>query len=287
MHRIAVMLLLGAGVALQLGCSAVMSRATGRVADNLSAALVDHNDPETVRQGAPAFLLLVDGLIEGDPDNSGLLLAGARLYGTYASVFVDDRERAAVLAERARAYGWQAACLEVPATCGVWDAPYGDFEAVIAAVPAKHIAALHGAAAAWATWIQANRSDWVAVADKARVEAMMARVVALDESWDRGSAHLFLGVLATLLPEAMGGKPEVGRRHFERAVELSGGRNLMAKVLFAREYARLVFDRSLHDRLCQEVIGADPVEEGMTLSNTLARQEAAALLRDGNDYFGE
>ena len=39
-----------------------------------------------------------------------------------------------------------------------------------------------------------------------------------------------------------------------RAVEISGGRNLMAKVLFARHYARLVFDQGLHDRLLGEVL---------------------------------
>ncbi len=51
------------------------------------------------------------------------------------------------------------------------------------------------------------------------------------------------GILATLLPEAMGGKPEQGRADFERVIELSDGRNLMAKVLLADSYARLVFDR--------------------------------------------
>ncbi len=94
-------------------------------------------------------------------------------------------------------------------------------------------------------------------------------------------------MLATLIPEAMGGKPEEGRQHFERAIELSGGRDLMAKVLLARQYARLVFDRELHDRLCHEVIDADPVESGFTLSNTLAQEEATRLLEDSEDYFGE
>ena len=90
-----------------------------------------------------------------------------------------------------------------------------------------------------------------------------------------------------MLPEASGGKPEQGRADFERVVELSNGKNLMAKVLLARSYARLIFDRELHDRLCREVIDADPVAPGLTLTNTLAQGEAEALLDSSEDYFGD
>jgi hypothetical protein len=116
---------------------------------------------------------------------------------------------------------------------------------------------------------------------------MMRRVVALDESYEGGAAHLYLGILATLLPEAMGGHPEEGREAFERVIELSGGRHLMAKVLIAEKYARMVFDRELHDRLCREVIEADPEAPSLTLVNVLAQTRARQLLEDSEDYFGE
>ena len=127
--------------------------------------------------------------------------------------------------------------------------------------------------------------DWDAIADLPRVEAMLERVVALDEGYDRGQAHLYLGVMRTLLPPALGGRPREGRAHFERAIALSKGRNLMAKVEFARRYARLVFDQAMHDRLLREVLEADPREPGLTLSNTLARQQARQLLATSEDYF--
>jgi hypothetical protein len=59
----------------------------------------------------------------------------------------------------------------------------------------------------------------------------------------------------------------------------------MAKVLYARSYARLVFDRPLHDRLLGEVLAADPQAPGLTLSNTLARDEARGLLDEADEYF--
>lgn len=269
------------------GCSSIMSSATTSLADSLTGAILNQNDPETVRQGAPAYLLLIDGLIADNPESTNLLLAGASLYSSYAGAFVEDRDRAAKLSEKGRDYGWRAMCTSDRSACKSWSAPYGEFEKVVSEMGVKELPVLYGAGAAWATWITANKSDWAAVADKARVDAMMRRVVELDDSYDEGSAYMYLGVLATILPEAMGGKPEEGRLAFERAIELSGGRNLMAKVLLAEDYARLVFNAELHDRLCREVIDADPEAPGLTLINTLAQEKARALLADSSDYFGD
>ena len=113
----------------------------------------------------------------------------------------------------------------------------------------------------------------------------MRRVVELDEAYERGGAHLYLGILATLVPPALGGKPEQAREHFERAIALSRGRDLMVKVQYAERYARLVFNRGLHDRLLQEVVQADASEPGLTLLNTLAKEQAQQLLASANSYF--
>lgn len=278
---------LAAVAVLTSGCSSVVSSTTSRLADSLADALVNQNDPETVRQGAPAYLVLLDGLIAEDPDNSDVLLAGAQLYSNYAGAFVEEPARAKRLALKGRDYGLAGLCALRRRTCGVWTRPYEEFEATIDSLGSKEVSALFTAAGAWATWIQANRDDWVAIADKARVDAMIRRVVEIDPDYQRGAPFVYLGVLDTLVPEAMGGKPEQGRAYFERAIELSSGRNLIAKVLLARQYARLTFDRELHDRLCQEVIDADATEPGLTLANTLAQEEAARLLEESEEYFGE
>ncbi len=274
-------------VAALCGCSAFVSKASWPLADNLLAAILDQPDPETVRQGAPAYLLLVDGLIHGAPESEALLRAGAQLYAAYASAFVTEPERARLLAATARTYGLRALCRASRRACGIEQLPFDEFAAALARLRRADVPALHAAAAAWAGWIQANSSDFRAVADTARVRAMMERVVVLDEGWDGGSAHLYLGVLDTLLPPALGGRPEEGKAHFQRAIALSGGRNLMVKVLYARHYARLVFDREEHDRLCREVLAASPAAPGLTLINTLAQQQARQLLATADEYFGE
>jgi hypothetical protein len=57
------------------------------------------------------------------------------------------------------------------------------------------------------------------------------------------------------------------------------------KVMFAQLYARLVFDRELHDRLLIEVVEAEPMVDGLTLSNVIAQQQARELLSTGDEYF--
>jgi hypothetical protein len=267
------------------GCASLVGAGVSRMAGNLNAAILDQDDPATVREGAPAYLLLLDGLIEGDPDDADLLLRGARLYGTYAAAFVDDPERARRLAARSRSYGERALCVRLERLCGRLGAPFDLFAAAVAETGRGDVATLYGFASAWAGWVQANADDWRAIADIPRIEALMRRVVALDDGYERGAPHLYLGVLLTLVPPSLGGRTDEAREHFERAIALSGGRDLMAKVLYAEQYARLVFDRELHDGLLREVLEAEPASRGLTLSNTLAQERARALLESGDEYF--
>ena len=59
----------------------------------------------------------------------------------------------------------------------------------------------------------------------------------------------------------------------------------MAQVIYAEQYAKLVFDQALHDELLRSVIAANPVAPNLTLINTLAQERAVELLAESNDYF--
>ena len=265
--------------------SACASMATQGLADNLGQAILNQDDPATVKEGAPAYLLILDGFIQDSPDDPALLMAGARLYGAYAAVFVEDPDRAKRMTAKARDYARRALCLREVGFCELEDKPFDDFVPVLEDPARADLPALYTYATAWAGWVQARQDDWQAIADLPKIEAMLDRSVVLDESYEQGQAHLYLGILRTRLPPSMGGKPEQGRRHFERALELSDGKNLMAKVELARRYARLVFDRELHDRLLNEVLAADAHVPDLTLSNTLAQRDARQLLASSDDYF--
>lgn len=277
---------LAAAALLASGCASMVGMATARLADNLGSAVLNADDPATVRDGLPAYLLLLDGLLEGDPDNVATLLAAANLNGAYAGNFTGtDTPRAQRLSTKALAYAKRATCIEEAALCAALDGNPGDFAVALEGVDDKRIGLLYGLAAAWAGQIQANRDDWGAVADLPKVETLLQRVVAIDPMHEGGLPLVYLGVLNSLRPEAVGGKPAQGRAYFQQAIDASNGRNLYAKTLMAEFHARLVFDRELHDRLLNEVLNADPKAPGYTLMNTLAQQRATQLLASGKDYF--
>jgi len=83
----------------------------------------------------------------------------------------------------------------------------------------------------------------------------------------------------------LGGKPEEARAHFEKAIALSDGRDLGAKIEFAKGYAKLLYDQELHDQLVNEVLDADPKAESLTLTNVLAQEQALRLRAEASDYF--
>jgi hypothetical protein len=266
---------------LTVGCSGLIARTT----DDLSRAVLEHDDPDTVRDGATAYLLLMDAMVNGDPDDAGRLSGAADLYAAYAALFVADPARQVRLADRSLGYALRAACAADESLCGLRELDYDGFAARVASFgeePAD-AAPLLTLARSWLLDIRARASDWGAVAELPRAQALLERQHALDER--NAEAHLYSGILETLRPPALGGKPEEGRKHFERAIELGEGRDLGAKVQFAESYARLVFDRELHDRLLNEVLAAPTEAPRLTLQNTFAKQRARALLDSADQYF--
>ncbi len=267
------------------GCAAVIDRASARLGDQLSAGILDHDDPATVEAGLPAYLLLLDGLnSDGEPNPARLCLA-ADLYGAYAGGFVDDQQRSKRLAARALDYAGRAACNSESDWCGIAELTFEEVDQRITAATPDQSAELHCLGAAWAGYIQAHADDWNAIAAIPKAQRVIEKAVELDPDYRRGQGQLYLGVMNSLLPPAYGGKPDLARDYFEQALALSDGRNQMVRVYYARQYARLVFDQELHDRLLAEALGADPRVPGLTLTNTLAQQQAQALQATSKDYF--
>ncbi len=267
------------------GCASIVNKASQHLANDLTRGILDQDDVATARDGIPAWLLLVDGLIDGNPQDVDLLIAGARLYGAYAGGFIADPARSQHLSAHGFDYARRAVCIDLPALCRQIEAPFEGFEAEVAKTGSKDVALIYVLATTWAGRIQSNSSDWKSIADIPRVQALLERVVALDPNYMSGEPYMYLGVMATLRPASLGGKPEEGKADFEKALALSQGRNQMVRVLYAKQYARLVFDKELHDRLLNEALAADPHAPGLTLINVLAQQQARQLLESGKDFF--
>jgi hypothetical protein len=246
--------------------------------------MLNHDDPQTIAAAIPTFLVTMDAMA-GEDASAEMRFSAARLYTAYSGTFVEDPERQKRLSNHAWSYARTGLCEYEEDWCKWSDTDFDTIKRQLQETDEDDIDALYSFATAWLGYIQANSEDWSQVASLPKVQAVLERVLQLDETHDHGGAHLYLGAIATLLPPAVGGKPEVAKAHFDKVIEISKGKHLMAKVEYARRYARLVFDKDLHHRLLTEVLATDIHVEGLTLVNALAQQQAHALLADENDYF--
>jgi hypothetical protein len=266
-------------------CGRVITNAKIEFSQDLSATILEFDDPETIKKGVPAYLILISSMIKGNPDNPDLLESGAKLYGAYASGFTDSNESKKALSNRAFHYASSAMCIRNAGFCDVKSISYFEYEKRLNTVDASQVKSLFIFVSSWAGVIEANSSDWNAVAELPKVKAGIMRVIDIDETVNAGNAHLYMAVMESLLPPTLGGKPELAKKHFDRAIELSNGENQMARVLYAEKYARMMFDRQLHDKLLKQVVESDTGPQDQTLINTLAKQRAAELLLHADEYF--
>ena len=255
--------------------------------DGFSRAIMNQPDPETVREALPTFLVATDAMIEADPESVSRLSTGADLYSAFTGLFQHEPERAKLLAARARSYGERAFCLVADIDCDLVKLDFRQYEEVLAEFDDddEDVSVLLSYATGWLAWANANRDDWSVAAELPKIQMALERIVVLQEDYRFGTAHNYLGILKTLRPPSIGGKPEEAKAHFERAIELSGGRNLSSRTDYAEYYARLIYDRELHDRLLEEVLKLPVEAPGLTLMNSLAKRRAQALLDSAEDYF--
>jgi len=259
----------------------------GVILEDVARASAKQKDPALVKQGMPAYLMLLDGLIEAYPEDRRLLLAGAEAYCSYAGAFTgqDDPEAAERLYLKGRGYALRAMPRDQEFVSAL-SKPYNALEEYVKNFSRKDVPPLFWFASCWAGWISVTDDSVRALADLPRGVLLMERVIELDETYNYGGAHLFMGIYKSAKPRAYGGKPEEARRHFERAIEISRGDFLMAYVYYAENYARKTFQKDFFVSLLEKVLEtpADRVPE-LTLTNTIAKTRAEELLNHTEDYF--
>ncbi|HIJ91298.1 MAG: TRAP transporter TatT component family protein [Desulfobulbaceae bacterium] len=282
-QRVLVVLLVVALFLLPGCASMVIPPMIGPVVKNLNRQA----DLELVCDGVPSYLLMLDSLLVSDPDNARLLAYGTQAYTAYASLSPEcgRPQRAAMLGERAREYGLRLLGTH-KGLAGAEQIPLAGFSEAVQSVGSGEVEKLFWGGYGWATWIGFSKGAPAALADLPKIEQLMLRVLALDEGFYHGGAHLFLGIYYGSRPVMLGGRPDVSRAHFERALVLGHRRFLPTLVAYAEYYARQTFDRELFVRLLEEALAFDLAQApDLTLPNVLARRRAQKLLAQVDDFL--
>ncbi len=280
-------------LALAAGCSP-RAYVVRNVADAVSSdgqTFASDDDPELIRDAVPFALKAEESLLSAQPAHRGLLLSLCRGFTQYAAGFVwqdavespdpaagrAGKERAVRLFLRARDYGLRGLEAAHPGFRALVDAdPAG---ATRAAGP-DDVPALYWTAASWSLAIASSPADPAMLADLPRCEAMMRRALALREEYDAGAIHEYFIAFEGGRPEAMGGSAARARRHFERAMALSGGKKVSPLVTLAETVAVRAQDRREFLDLLDRALAFDARREAPEYRQAnLAAQRKALWLK--------
>ncbi|MBP7829350.1 MAG: hypothetical protein KA248_05490 [Kiritimatiellae bacterium] len=288
MSKLAIPLLLTAA-ALGQGCAMVrggVGRALAPMAKDLAASLQRQSDVELVREGAPAYILLLDGLAQSGNPQPEMLIAAAEANTAYAMAFLDQTDRARARAFHARARDYGLDVLRRNRTFRAAErAPLMDYEAAVHTFRKRDVSALFTTGTAWINWILASSDSVEALAQLGRAVALMQRVLELEPDYRQGSAHLFFGLYYAVQPLGAGRDMEKAQRHFQRVFELAGPDYLLARVTYAEYYARYRFDRELFENTLRDVLAPREDPPDYRLMNAVARLRAQALLDRVEEFF--
>jgi predicted anti-sigma-YlaC factor YlaD len=116
----------------------------------------------------------------------------------------------------------------------------------------------------------------------------MGRALALDPDWGDGSIHEFYITYDGGRSPAMGGSVERARQHYERALQLTGGKKISPYVTWAEVVSVQAQDLKQFNALLDQALAFD-VDEAphFRLVNVIAQNRARWLKSRASDLFLE
>lgn len=265
-------------------CSGIVTRS---VIKPTVGNLQQQTDIDLVCEGAPAYLLMIDSMLVSSPKDKNLLVIASQSYSAYAAALNEcgdtEEKRIAKIAGKAHLYGLRLLRQYLPLDKGLNDQLFNEN---LARLDKGDVPGIFWGTYGWLSWVRSQKGSPASIADIVVIEKIMARLLEIDESYQGGSLHLFFGGYHAAKPAMFGGRPDLSKMHFEKALALSKGRFLLTQTTYAETLARTTMDQELHDRLLREVL-AFPVESApeFGLSNRIAINKAQRLLDE--NYFGD
>jgi len=287
---------------LALGGCSVRQLAVNSVGDAIAqggAAFSSDDDPELVRAAAPFSLKLIESLLAESPDHQGLLLAAARGFTQYAYAFLQQEaeeaeahdlarasqleDRARRMYRRARDYGLRGLALNRPEFERRLRA---DPRRAAAVLPAADVPLLYWTAAAWGALIGLSKDQPDVLGELPVVEALMDRALELDESFERGAIHSFMIGYESVRQDRAGDPALRSRRHFARAMQLSGGTDAAPLLALAEAVCVPQQRRAEFEALLRQALRIDTERASENrLANLVAQRRARWLLSRTDHLF--
>lgn len=293
--------LLASGLTLAAAGCSIQKLAVNSLADALTSGTsvyTSDNDPELVGDALPFALKTFESLLEITPENEELLLATCQGFTQYAYAYIqidliqveledyrrykEQKSRARNMYLRARDYCLRALELRKPGITGQLAL---DPEAAAREFGAGDVELLFWTGSSWGSAISVGVDRPELVADLPVAQALLHRCLELDPDFEQGTLQEAMVVLESL-PETMGGSVERARQHYERALELNGGRRASTYVTWAELVSYAQQDRGEFEELLEKALAVDPdADKSQRLATLIAQKRARILLALVDDLF--
>jgi hypothetical protein len=268
-------------------CMRVALRASPSLFPNLTTSIFEECDLELAKNAIPANLKLLEGLLKNDPHNKQILTTLSMGFGGYSMLFAenDDPDRASELYLRARNYGIRALGEKGLRLKNAQERKE-DLQGVLETLGKEELAPLFWVTVSWNAWINLNLDKPAALAQLNVSQTLLDRVMEIDGSYFQGLPHILMGVSLSARPPMLGGNVKKAKEHFDRALQLSHGKFLLAQYYFARYYAVRVQDKPLFLRLIGEIEEMNPGElRDVCLINSVTQDKARQLRKMVDEFF--
>ncbi len=261
-------------------------RSLDNLFDNTVASFMEEGDLRLAEQGIAGNLKLLDGVVKSDPGNAKFLLLACQGYASFALAFAEDSpERALAFYTRAQGYGTRGLeLLGVPQKVFLSDA--AAMRVALAKLEKDAVPLVFWTASAWGSAVILQLADPDAIASLPSINAMMEWVKEKNPTYYYGGPDLYFGMYYGSFPPLLGGRPDLAKESFERAIAAGGGKFLMTYVFYAKTYAVETQDERLFEDLLDHVIdaSADVLPE-QRLANAVAKKRAQEALAHKGDFF--
>lgn len=274
---------------------------TAQIMSTGTPAIEEEEDVAYANQASLASLKTLEAMQRSNPNDSTTLFLLTKSFGAYTFAFVENdileakgnneafeklaTERAKRFYGRGKKFG-VLLLSKNKAFKKTVVGPSDDFKAALNKFHKKDVPDLFWTAFNWGNLINFSKDSPEAIVELPKVEAIMRRVIELDDTYNYSGPHLFLGAFYASRPPMLGGQPEEAKKEFELAIEQTAGKYYMAKVLYAQFYAVQTQNKGLFENLLKEVANADPATmSSQRLANELAIRRAQILLQKEKLFF--
>jgi len=203
-------------------------------------------DTQFMEMALPGNMLMLEGMHRLNPRNEDLKLLIAEAKCGYALGFLEDEDP-----ERAMAFYLEGKDMALEALERL-DRGYrkaredgaGIKDAVAEIDDEDAVPALFWAGNCWMNWLNMNLTNPRALFARPSIEALMKKVLELNDEFFFGAPHVIFGAYYAVIPAMAGGGLDKSKHHFDQAFEISEGDFLLAHYYYAKNYATALKDNT-------------------------------------------